>query len=330
MPKILIVDTYYPQFLESLPFDPNSSYEVELRKVLDRSFGTADFYSNNLRALGWQAVDLIANHDGLQELYARERRSYDPDVIFMQDLSIEPPVSTEGRILVGQCSCPMPPEQNLRRYDVIFSSFPHYIDRFERMGIKAVYNPLAFDPIVIERAGGPVTERPYDCVFIGGVGDPSHWRQGMQTLEAIASEIPTFKWWGYGVDTLPRQSALRDKYQGEAWGLDMYRILLSSKIVINRHGEVAQGYANNMRMFEATGCGAMLVTERAPNLSNFFTGNEAVAYDSPLHAAALIRRYLENNNDREFIAEQGQKRTLRDHTYNQRMKTASETLKAML
>ena len=56
----------------------------------------------------------------------------------------------------------------------------------------------------------------------------------------------------------------------------MYKVYGRSKIVINRHGEVAQGFANNMRMFEATGMGALLMTGQSPNLSDFFSEKECV------------------------------------------------------
>lgn len=323
--KINIFDTYYPQFIESWSFDRGADAALELQRLLDFSFGTFDAYGRNLRHLGWNVRDIVLNANLQHDVIA------DPDVVFMQDLSINPPF--RGRILAGQCSCPMPDERMLRGYDVIFSSFPHYIDRFERMGIKAVYNPLAFDPIVLERiqkTGCLPFVRDLDCVFVGGVGNPSHWRAGLETLEAVAAAIPTFKWWGYGVETLNTNSPLRATYQGEAWGLDMYRLLLRSKIVLNRHGEVAQGMTNNMRTFEATGCGALLLTERSLNLSQFFTQSEAAAYGSPEEAVQLIRHYLENDEMRAAIARNGQRRTMSDHTYLHRMKTVSDTLLEML
>jgi hypothetical protein len=43
----------------------------------------------------------------------------------------------------------------------------------------------------------------------------------------------------------------------------MYRVLARSGIVVNRLGPVAEGAANNMRLFEATGAGALLLTEAA-------------------------------------------------------------------
>lgn len=329
MPKILIVDTYYPDFLRSLPFDPQSTYEAQLQAVLDRKFGTADCYSRNLRALGWEAVDVIANHEKLQEMrpLCNQIAEYWPDVLFMQDLSVDWPDEYRPDVVAGQLSCPWPGDEQVKRFDLLFTSFPHYVERIEKLGVKAIYLPLAFEPSVLD--GVEIKDRIHDCVFVGGVGAPSHWARGMETLHYVAEHIPTFKWWGYGADLLP-EGPLKQKYQGRAWGREMYEIMLQSKIVLNRHGEVAEGFANNMRMFEATGCGALLVTEDAPNLPELFASDEVIDYDSPADAVYKIRYYLMNEGARSLRAWQGQSRTLRDHTYAQRMKVVSETLQAMM
>lgn len=359
MPRIMVIDTYYDAFIRSMPFDPSSTYEAELRKVLDRSFGTADFVSRNLKQLGWDAVDVIANHEPLQMMWARESEYWngyafyvlgaqiedsDPDVVFLQDLSLmaSGPIGVThligDRILAGQLSCPWPGDDIVKRFDILYTSFPHYVPRIEALNVRAVYNPLACEPSVLERCHADDEMdfgRKYDVVFIGGVGNPSHWKYGMEVLETVAREIPTFKWWGYGYETLPADSALRHCYQGEAWGLDMYEILLQSKICLNRHGEVAEGYANNMRMFEATGCGAMLLTEMAPNIEDFFKVRndfEIMVYKSAEDCARQIKFYLKNWDIAEMSARaaRAQARTIRDHTYAERMKTVSETLLSML
>lgn len=360
MPKILLCDTLYPDFIRTVPIDPNAGYDENLQRVLARGFGTADFYSRHLRALGWDAVDVIANHDELQQKWARESEYWngyafdvlgaqiedsEPDVVFLQDLSLAAgPISMTYRIgdclLAGQLSCPWPGDDIVRQFHILFSSFPHYIERIQKLGVRAIYNPLAFeDKVLHDLTHGPEEmgswwyappDRIHDVVFIGGVGNPSHWKYGMEVLEAVAREIPTFKWWGYGVRELPADSALRSKYQGEAYGIDMYEILLQSTICLNRHGEVAEGYANNMRLFESTGCGALLLTERSPNLSKFFSLEEVVRYSSPKEAVWMVRYFLEHDAARRKIAAAGQKRTLKDHTYAQRMKVVSETLKEMM
>jgi hypothetical protein len=84
----------------------------------------------------------------------------------------------------------------------VVHEFPHYVEQFANLGVRAVFNPLGFDPIVLQRTLEP-KERDIDVSFVGGVGNPSHWKYGMEVLNAVAEAIPTFKWWGYGVETLP-------------------------------------------------------------------------------------------------------------------------------
>ncbi len=358
--RILIVDTLYPDFLKSLSFDPNGTYEGELQKVLDRKFGTADFYSRNLKALGWDAVDVIANHDELQTKWCDENNQISglraqnkvlaqiqqskPDVIFVQDLSFFNTDLMEhigSRCLIaGQLSCPWPGDERVKQFDILYSSFPHYVPRIEALGVRAIYNPLAFESSVLDifdwRASVEMAKsdrlppRIHDCVFIGGVGNPSHWKYGMEVLETVAREIPTFKWWGYGIETLPVDSMLRQKYQGSAFGLDMYSILLQSKIALCRHGEVAEGYTNAMRVYESTGCGALMLTEESKNIWDLFSVNEVATYLTPAHAVEKIKYYLANEEERSYVAANGQARCLRDHTYAIRMKRVSDVLTEML
>lgn len=342
MSRIIIIDTYYPDFLKTLTIDPDSTYQAELDKVLWQSFGTADFYSRGLRAYGWDAIDVIANEERLQRMWAKENHGagdvllaqiadFKPDVVFFQDLSVcRPEVLAQLKIkyiVAGQCSCPMPAEEKVKQFDVLFTSFPHYIAKFESLGVRAVYNPLAFDPIITLARTPPPVEREIDVAFVGGVGNPSHWQYGMQVLDKIARRIPTSFFWGYGYDLLSSNSPIRQRYRGQAFGLRMYEILQRSKIVINRHGEVAQGYSNNMRLFEATGCGALLFTENSPNIGDFFNNDEVVIYHSPDEAVYRIEYFLGDWDDRGLpIAMRGQDRTMRDHTYSKRMKTVSDVL----
>lgn len=345
--RIAFIDTYYPEALKAMPLG-KGSYQEELDKVLAYQFGTADFLSREFRKLGWEAVDIIANHADLQERWFKEHgqwgkilvnqiHHYRPDVTFLQDLNLISQLARKhsGFILTGQLSCPWPGDAIVKQFDILYSSFPHYIPRIEKLGVKAVFMPLAFGPddiweyFDVQHSQYKFNQRPYDCVFIGGVGTPSHWLHGMDVLNTVASRVPEFKWWGYGLSP-HHLVVLHEKYQGQAWGRDMYDILLRSKIVINRHGEVSEGYANNMRLFEATGCGALLLTEAAPNLSDYFASNECVTYSSPQDAVMKIKYYLEHESERAAIAARGQKRTLRNHTYANRVPKIAEVLEAAM
>ena len=116
-------------------------------------------------------------------------------------------------------------------------------------------------------------------------------------------------------------SPLRAAHGGEAWGLDMYRLLAESRVTLNRHIAAAEGNANNMRLYEATGVGALLITEAAPNLADIFEpGREVVTYDGPEDLVEKARHYLEHDDERRAIAAAGQARTLREHTYDRRVR----------
>lgn len=100
----------------------------------------------------------------------------------------------------------------------------------------------------------------------------------------------------------------------------MYRTLARSRITLNRHIDVAENYANNMRLYEATGVGTLLLTDRKDNLGELFEiGKEVLAYSSKEEAAEMIHYYLAHPDEAQEIARAGQKRTLSEHTYRHRM-----------
>ncbi len=137
--------------------------------------------------------------------------------------------------------------------------------------------------------------------------------------------------WGSGLDGLPKKSPIRSRYRGTAWGIEMYQILHSSRITLNHHIGIAESYANNMRLYEATGVGTLLITDWKLNLHEVFElGKEVVAYRRPEECAELIQYYLEHDDERDAIAKAGQQRTLREHTYYQRMQELVDIMERYL
>jgi spore maturation protein CgeB len=120
-------------------------------------------------------------------------------------------------------------------------------------------------------------------------------------------------------------ASLSHIYKGEAWGSRMFEILGSSKISLNRHGEIAQGFATNMRMFESTGMGALLLTDATKKLDRLFIENqELLTYSSPIEAAGVIPEVLKDLDRLESVANSGQRRTHAEHTYANRAERLQE------
>jgi spore maturation protein CgeB len=127
-----------------------------------------------------------------------------------------------------------------------------------------------------------------------------------------------------------KKMGLEKNFKGPAWGPKMHRIIGESKIVVNRHGKVADGYAVNYRLFEATGMGALLITENGKNISDLFEPEiEVVTYSSVQDAVSKIKSALNNPFRSAEIANKGQVRTLSSHTFANRAQQVVETLIAI-
>jgi spore maturation protein CgeB len=111
----------------------------------------------------------------------------------------------------------------------------------------------------------------------------------------------------------------------------MYEVLGRSAITLNHHdGEPARQHANNLRLYEATGMGAALVTDRKENLGELFdVGRELVDYGSADEALARIAHLREHPDEAAAIAAAGEARTLSDHTYARRMAELVELVTAV-
>ena len=345
----LFLTTYYSGFMTSFyekRFNLSKKcYEEQKSALVNQFFGDSDYYSKGLEKAGWKADDIIINCAPLQEAWARESgvakndqgiviekiRSTRPQVVYLHDLSVATDVFISAirpytKLIVGQIASPIPKQCNISGFDIIFSSFPHFVERFRKMGVASYYQPLAFDPRVLEKMGE--YQRIYPVTFIGGISQLH--AKGYQLLETLAELLPIGVW-GYGLESVPEDSPIRKRHNGEVWGLDMFSLLSQSRITLNRHIDVAENYANNMRLFEATGCGALLITDHKDNLNELFEiGKEVVSYRSIEECVALVKYYMQNPEEGEEIARAGQERTLRDHTYTKRMEQTAEILERHL
>jgi hypothetical protein len=220
------------------------------------------------------------------------------------------------RLIVGQhAATSLPDDGDYSGYDLVISSFPPTVEFFQRKGIPAVLHRLGFDPEVLPLQGNH--PRTYPVTFVGSLFTIHKSR--IDWLEQLCVLVPELKIWGPGVELLDASSPLRRRHMGVVWGSEMYEVLLRSQITLNHHGDVAP-YANNCRLFEATGAGAMLLTDWKANLQDLFdVGREVAAYRTAEECAEMIRHYLTHEEARQSMARAGQVRTLRDHTYRTRM-----------
>ncbi|MBU0638088.1 MAG: glycosyltransferase [Planctomycetes bacterium] len=333
------------------------SYDEQLRVRMHSLFGIADFWSTALRASGHEARDFLLNVAPLQKRWAREHgvryakgpwrmrfrrgvvpwlyraaderwmydileaqlREYRPDVLYC--LAIEAigsefldRVRDTYRIAVGQHAAPLV-AHDLSSYDLMLSSLPNLVEHFREQGLRSEYFRLAFArPVLVRLQRGP---KRYDLVFVGGLAGPHE--RGAQILERLCKTVNVAVF-GYGGNLLPETSAVRAACHPPLWGLEMYQTLRDARLVFNRHIDVAGDYANNMRLYEATGVGTALLTDAKRNLTELFEPErEVLTYRTADECVERAQHYLTHDDEREALAQAGQQRVLREHTWERRM-----------
>ena len=247
--------------------------------------------------------------------------AFKPDLILNQDAfhidtALMRRIKGIGKpILLGQVGIAPSHGQDWTVYDLMLSQLSVTVELFRRAGVRAEVNHLAFEPAVLDA----LPARPaqdIDISFVGTVS-PDH-RQRIALLEAVAvrHQLALF---GNPPRALPASSPLHRCFRGEVWGVDMYQALRRSKITLNSHIDMAGREAGNMRLFEATGVGAFLLTDFKDNLHTLFAPErEVAAWRSVDECLAAIERYHSDDDARSAIAKAGQARTMAQHTYRHR------------
>ena len=332
-------------------------YEEQARVRAESLFSLADFYSSNLRKLGHEAWDVDVNNEFMQKAWGRQQglklnghgrwefrlrrgivpwvsrvndawfydilraqiKFYKPDVLISQWIYLDPAFLREMkphvRLLVGSHASPLRGEWDLSAYDLILSVVDNFVDYFRSHGVKSELLRFGFEPAVLARFNG--SPRSIPVSFVGNLFRDHHSRRVW--LDRVCQEVPV-QVWAPSVSEMPDTSPVGRCHRGPAWGVKMFEIMHTSRMTLNHHIDVAEGYAGNVRLFEATGCGSLLITDWKKNLHEIFEpGKEVVAYRTNDECVEMIQYYLEHDAEREAISRAGQQRTLQDHTYHNRM-----------
>jgi len=179
-------------------------------------------------------------------------------------------------------------------FNYIFIPSKTFIPILERAGLKNIF-PLQFG-IDSKIHQDFRVRRTIDVGFVGHVSTIHNPKRSFY-LEYLKQNVPlTIK---------------TDIYEQE---LAMF--YSKCKIVFNL--SVLPGI--NMRTFEALACGALLVQNAScSEINDYFTnGKDFVSYRSCKQAANLIKYYLAHPKEAEMIARSGQRKALKNHSYQKR------------
>jgi hypothetical protein len=285
----------------------------------------------------WQAISRVPifgrhihSKSSMMRIALLEIKNFRPDVLLVININLLlqsdlQKIQNMETLVVGQHASPLPPGRFWRGYDAMISAHPGQVEFFRRAGIVSYSLPLAVGDDFVSENTLSFSERKRDTSFIGSFS--RHHSKAGNFFRAIGEALPSLQ-----IFTLTSIWKLRwlrlDKYfMGSVSGKKVHEIYGESKIVLNRHIKMADGFAVNFRMYEAAAAGALLLTEEAPNLHELFIpGVEVLTYSSKQDAIKKIKWALSHTLEASEIAAAGKRRVMESHLMSFRSAQLGEIL----
>lgn len=204
-------------------------------------------------------------------------------------------------------------------YDRVLCNYPSVIEQWRAQGWKPAYFSPSHDPAMDPFAAN--VDRPIDVLFVGTFS--RHHKRRAAILEAVATladrhrvvfalepsrltrlaESMPGRLLPLGAHRRPR--SIRRVTEPPTFGLDYYRILSQSRIVLNGAIDMSGPDRGNMRCWEAMGCRAMMVSDAGNYPEGMRDGETMRLYDTAEQAVSLIRESLADPSTLDRIARAG-------------------------
>lgn len=347
--RIVLFWSYYEGYVDRLyarnPGLRNASYTEQRNAIISDYFGWPPSVVLRMAEQGHTVDVIVVNAEHLQRTWASENgvafdeadwqrslplaqvRRFQPDVVWIgsmfryygEYLGTLKPLC---KLLVAWIACPMPPFLDLSHIDLILTHNSDMADNFRKVGKNSEQMFPAFEPRILDGMGEGGATVPVS--FVGNL-TWTHSRR-VDFMRAIVERTPLEMWtekphysWRSMLrpQFLPvylKSRKLWSRSHPAVFGMDMYRVLARSVMTVNVHGEGPAGRYGNMRTFEATGAGTLLLTESDRNLTRIFEPDkEVVAYTGLADLIGKIEGFLSQPQECARMAKAGQERVLRDH-----------------
>ncbi|MBA4416984.1 MAG: glycosyltransferase family 1 protein [Syntrophus sp. (in: bacteria)] len=187
--------TYLLNYYDRFPEIAKASYDEQLTHMMADGFGWADFYERNLRNIGINAHEIIANAEPLQGAWAVEHgvkgegksivveqlKALKPDVVFWEDTNlfngdfvndVKKQVKSI-RLSLSYCGQPYSEfqKQTFKGYDCILSCVQGFVDDFRRYGLRSNRLNHAFESSLLPQIETDNSYSTKDVIFFGSFID---------------------------------------------------------------------------------------------------------------------------------------------------------------
>jgi spore maturation protein CgeB len=291
----------------------------------------SDFWERNIR-LGidmYSGVHVVGSMPRvLQHIAIEQVKKFKPDVIFDSDMMIFSKEAKKQlrqlcRVYFGESGYALPTRIDLSAYHFLLSCDPAYVENFKAAGLEAYLWHHGFEHSQLDDLNIAAIPKTRGIVFTGSVGRYHKVRR--EILIGASKQLPVEIFGKF--DNAPSDIVVKPA----VFGGEMLKILASAHVTFNSHYDIAERYAGNMRLFEATGVGSCLLTDWKINMPDLFDlDHEVVTYKTIDESIEKAKWLIEHPVECDTIGKAGQNRTLHDHTLQARMDTLDQIIRKRL
>ena len=321
----------------------SQSYDCQLDEILTKNFSSSHYLVDEMKTLGLETKVILPNAISLQKQWGNENNTvtknvlveqinqFDPDIIYIVgaigalDSSLIKRLKRKPKVVIGWLGSSIPSKTDWSEFDCILSGLPKLRHSALNLGAKKSYEFYPGMPINIFKYFKQPNQYPnYDIVFVGQCNQLQHAKRA-EHLTLLAEKELNFGLFLSGkTNHLP--SILQNLNNGPRFGSDMLQTIHDSKISFDcraKHSfngkDIGCDHTVNMRIFESTAVGSLLITEEYLNLNQLFEPQkDIITFKSSSDLLEKVCYYLKEDDLREKISLQGKKTCLEKHNLRSR------------
>jgi spore maturation protein CgeB len=341
-----VYKSFFESFLEKTPSWFSYSYKQALETLFDSGWSSGQNVVPYMPASKWETFYIVPTLESLQKKWARQQIGSDdvslaeilflqldaikPDIVYLSDLNCVDigffSQLNKVPLVTGWCATEPNEAFNWRSLDLLLSGIGSIRQRTLDLGVRRAEKFMSGAPSFRNVNGGGFCGRK-DLCFSGSFSRTLHHERA-KNFAKLGEAIPEYRLDIY-TESQPQVLLGQPNIRllPAVYASDVVCTYSDYKIVLDGRADFGLGEAqysretSNMRIFEATKAGSMLLTEHCENLDEYFEiGVEIETYSSVDELREKCRYYLRDDNElkRENIARNGQLRTLSEHSIESR------------
>jgi len=346
--KIIQLESFYTHFLNQLyekdPYLKDLPFQLQVDYLLNTGFSAGQNFVPFLNPQQWETHYIVLNNAWAQVRWANEHGKVDvkslseillhqindiePDVLFISDIpgfdfSLIPHFKKRP-LIVAWLATVINHELPWHEIDVILSGISDVRNQIHALGARAAEKFMSAAPYHFQtnKSHSLTNSIAFAGSFIPGIHDDR-----AQQVDRLSHHISNGNIDVYTANPFALSEGSRVNFYPPVYGRELVNTYANYGIVLDARGNFDLSHKKilaetaNMRIFEATKAGSLLITENSPNLSEYFKiDQEIVTYNDFEELKDKIDYYSreENAAQRQAIARRGRERTIKDHSIESR------------